>query len=44
MGLVFGKVLEGMDIVRHIEMVPRNADDRPLQEVIVVASGEISAA
>ncbi len=30
---VFGEVTEGFDIVRKISEVPRNSQDRPLQEV-----------
>jgi peptidyl-prolyl cis-trans isomerase B (cyclophilin B) len=39
--VVFGKVLEGMDIVRAIEDVPKAERDRPREDVIIADSGEI---
>ncbi|KAK4536619.1 hypothetical protein CDCA_CDCA09G2644 [Cyanidium caldarium] len=39
--VVFGQVLEGMDVVRKIEQVPTGAMDRPRQEVRIAASGEL---
>ncbi|KAJ2917745.1 hypothetical protein MD484_g2631, partial [Candolleomyces efflorescens] len=39
--VVFGKVLEGMDIVRQIENVPKGSGDRPTKEVIIAACGEL---
>jgi peptidyl-prolyl cis-trans isomerase A (cyclophilin A) len=30
---IFGKVIEGLDIVRKIEKVPTDGDDRPVEEV-----------
>jgi peptidyl-prolyl cis-trans isomerase B (cyclophilin B) len=38
---VFGKVLEGMDVVRKIENTPRGAQDRPNSKVTVADSGEL---
>jgi len=32
---VFGEVVEGYEVVKNISQVPRNAQDRPLQEVKV---------
>jgi len=32
---VFGRVVEGMDVVRKIASVPTDADDRPLKPVII---------
>ena len=32
---VFGRVVEGMDVVLKIEGVERNAQDRPLEEVVI---------
>ena len=32
---VFGRVIEGMDIVLKIEGVKRNAQDRPLEDVVI---------
>ena len=33
---VFGKIIEGMDVVDAIVKVPRNAQDRPLEEVKII--------
>lgn len=38
---VFGKVIEGMDVVRKIEKVQTNRRDAPLKEVKVVDSGSL---
>jgi peptidyl-prolyl cis-trans isomerase A (cyclophilin A) len=32
---IFGEVIEGYDVVKQISQTPRNAQDRPLQEVRV---------
>ena len=32
---VFGRVVEGMDVVLKIEGVERNAQDRPLEDVVI---------
>lgn len=37
--VVFGKVLEGMDVVRQINSVPVDMNSRPIQEVTIVQSG-----
>lgn len=39
--VVFGEVLEGMDIVSKIEKVPTDARDKPKSPVKIVASGEL---
>ncbi|KAG8218044.1 peptidylprolyl isomerase, partial [Butyriboletus roseoflavus] len=39
--VVFGKVLEGMDIVYAIEVVPKGGNDRPLEDVVIYDSGEL---
>ncbi|RSH81698.1 Peptidyl-prolyl cis-trans isomerase B [Apiotrichum porosum] len=39
--VVFGTVLEGMDIVHAIENVPKGGQDRPSQDVTIAASGEL---
>ncbi|PPQ68430.1 hypothetical protein CVT24_004851 [Panaeolus cyanescens] len=39
--VVFGKVLEGMDIVHAIEDVPKGGGDRPAEDVIIADSGEL---
>ncbi|CCD24490.1 peptidylprolyl isomerase CPR2 NDAI_0D01760 [Naumovozyma dairenensis CBS 421] len=40
--VVFGEVLDGMDIVHYIENVPRDRRDVPLKKVQISASGEIT--
>jgi peptidyl-prolyl cis-trans isomerase B (cyclophilin B) len=40
--VVFGHVLEGMDIVRAIENVAKGGGDRPKEAVTIAASGEVS--
>ncbi|KAI0712606.1 cyclophilin-like domain-containing protein [Earliella scabrosa] len=39
--VVFGEVLEGMDIVNAIEDVPKGANDRPKEDVTIVDCGEL---
>jgi len=39
--VVFGKVIEGMDVVAAIENVPKGARDAPAEAVIIVDSGEL---
>ena len=39
--VVFGKVIEGMDVVSAIEAVPKGSGDKPKQDVIIADSGEI---
>ena len=39
--VVFGKVLEGMDVVRAIENVPTDSFDGPKQECVIVNAGTI---
>ena len=33
--VVFGKVIEGMDVVRQVEQINTNARDKPLQDVTI---------
>lgn len=40
--VVFGKVLEGMDIVRQIEKIPTNQRDQPSQEVTITSGGTLA--
>lgn len=40
--VVFGHVLEGMDIVHAIENVKKGSGDRPVEPVTIVDSGEVS--
>ncbi|CAJ0962917.1 unnamed protein product, partial [Mesorhabditis belari] len=37
--VVFGKVLDGMDVVRKIENTPKNAGDKPKEDVTITAAG-----
>ncbi|KAG5507408.1 hypothetical protein JIQ42_07703 [Leishmania sp. Namibia] len=39
--VVFGKVLEGMEVVHRIEKAKTNKHDRPVKTVKIVASGEL---
>ncbi|KAH8927406.1 peptidylprolyl isomerase B, isoform CRA_b, partial [Atractiella rhizophila] len=39
--VVFGKVLSGMDVVTAIENVAKGSNDRPVEEVKIVDSGEL---
>merc|ERR1711966_441087 len=39
--VVFGKVIEGMDVVKAIEATPTNPGDKPKSPVVVVKSGEL---
>jgi peptidyl-prolyl cis-trans isomerase B (cyclophilin B) len=39
--VVYGKVLEGMDVVTAIEKVPTNSADGPTSEVLITKSGTI---
>jgi len=34
---VFGRVLEGMDVVTHIENLPRNANDHPIEDALIMS-------
>ncbi|KAF9231608.1 cyclophilin-like domain-containing protein [Melanogaster broomeanus] len=40
--VVFGKVLEGMDIIHAIENVAKGSNDRPVEDVIIFDSGELA--
>lgn len=39
--VVFGKVLEGMNVVRKIENCKKGAGDRPSEDVVIVKSGSL---
>ena len=40
--VVFGHVIEGMDIVQAMEAVKTNSRDKPEQTVTIAKSGEVS--
>jgi peptidyl-prolyl cis-trans isomerase B (cyclophilin B) len=40
--VVFGRVLEGMDVVRKAENVAKGAGDKPTVDVVIKDSGEVS--
>lgn len=40
--VVFGRVLEGMDVVSYIEKVPTGYADRPKQDVTIAKSGQLT--
>lgn len=42
--VVFGRVIDGMDVVRYIESVPKSFGDKPAEDVKIKKSGELSAA
>ncbi|KAI9766541.1 MAG: Peptidyl-prolyl cis-trans isomerase B [Geoglossum simile] len=39
--VVFGEVLEGYDIIKKVENVPKGAGDKPIEDVRIVKSGEL---
>lgn len=39
--VVFGEVIEGMDIVTKIENAAKGGNDRPKEDVKIVESGEL---
>merc|ERR1711934_1021721 len=39
--VVFGKVVEGMDVVKKIETTPTHPGDKPKKPVVVVKAGEL---
>ena len=40
--VVFGKVLEGIDVVKKIETTHTDASDRPKKDVVIAKSGIIA--
>ncbi|KAK6048427.1 peptidyl-prolyl cis-trans isomerase, cyclophilin-type [Cooperia oncophora] len=42
--VVFGKVLEGMSVVRQIENSPTNPGDRPKEDAVISDCGELTLA
>lgn len=39
--VVFGRVIEGMDIVRQIENTPKGSQDKPVDDVLIANCGEL---
>merc|ERR1712199_126391 len=39
--VVFGKVIEGMDVVKKIETTPTEPGDKPVEAVVIKKSGEL---
>jgi peptidyl-prolyl isomerase H (cyclophilin H) len=39
--VVFGKIVDGMDVVRKIENVRTNVTDKPIQDVSIAQCGEM---
>ena len=39
--VVFGRVVEGMEVVTKIEQSPKDRSDRPLKAWVIKASGEL---
>jgi len=39
--VVFGTVIDGMDIIHAIEDVPKGTGDKPLEDVVITDSGEL---
>merc|ERR1712146_520320 len=39
--VVFGKILEGMDVVKKIETTPTEPGDKPVEAVVIKKSGEL---
>jgi peptidyl-prolyl cis-trans isomerase B (cyclophilin B) len=39
--VVFGRVLEGMDVISAVENVPKGAGDKPKKDVLISDSGEL---
>ncbi|UZJ57588.1 hypothetical protein CBS101457_006908 [Exobasidium rhododendri] len=40
--VVFGQVLEGMDVVRSVERASKDGSDRPIERIFIKESGEVS--
>ena len=40
---MFGKVVEGLDVVKRVEEVPTNEGDKPLTPVTIKDCGEVKA-
>jgi cyclophilin family peptidyl-prolyl cis-trans isomerase len=42
--VVYGRVIDGMDVVAYIEKVPKGSMDRPATPVVIKKSGELPVA
>ncbi|CBX99064.1 hypothetical protein LEMA_P083030.1 [Plenodomus lingam JN3] len=42
--VVFGEVIDGMDVVRMVEGTQTGAGDRPVKDVVITAAGQLSGA
>jgi hypothetical protein len=42
--VVFGEVLDGMDVVRKIEATRTGQGDKPLSDVVIASSGQLAGA
>jgi peptidyl-prolyl isomerase H (cyclophilin H) len=42
--VVFGEVLDGMDVVRRIEATRTGQGDKPLSDVMIASSGQLAGA
>jgi peptidyl-prolyl isomerase H (cyclophilin H) len=42
--VVFGEVLDGMDVIRKIEATRTGPGDKPLSDVVIAGSGQLSGA
>ncbi|KAK6186172.1 hypothetical protein SNE40_008264 [Patella caerulea] len=37
--VVFGKILQGMQVVKHIESAPTDSTDRPIKDIVIENCG-----
>jgi peptidyl-prolyl isomerase H (cyclophilin H) len=42
--VVFGEVLDGMDVIRKIEATRTGQGDKPLSDVVIAGAGQLSGA
>ncbi|XP_050399686.1 putative peptidyl-prolyl cis-trans isomerase isoform X1 [Patella vulgata] len=40
--VVFGKILQGMQVVKHIESAPTNSMDRPIEDIVISNCGMLA--
>jgi cyclophilin family peptidyl-prolyl cis-trans isomerase len=41
--VVFGRVEKGTDIIKKIESLPRNSNDKPFKRVVITKCGQIDS-